>query len=1147
MENAPALAWTVDEKLTMIETTLIPYVWDSNSDLPVMGNPGAPRVVGALAGDGEGHLVSLPVRRERPTRLSRRELAKEAQRVLHQADRIACTSTSLLEPGNKARFSTLPPLRSNHKHRRRNKSLSEDSPASSLDRNIKHKNPLASVFYSLDRSRTKKNNKLTNGHAEKSILSKKNSSSLSDLLQTSSSSPERVNSFKTKRTKLVRSASDSGKSSKSSSPDKTKHFLSLRRNKTRKSRSDYSDTSPSPPLRGIKKKKSHSDSEAPLQFLVPDTVQVEGNVKKKQLSPIIEASPKEDYFEGKRCAVKNINRGENKVTDHKRGGLVSSEDTMHSSQVTPKPVLTRGRNVDVMVKRLSQDTKLGRGPPRHLNTAVGLVTPGEERQHNNNLPFSYTKSTPTAHDRAAPRGGVSKLSDGVVAGRPVAPTDGHDRRSNKDPAPQPPKLKSEPVQVSDEDEGLGLTMDYGNGYRRSSAEYLESEIKSYGKKGFRMGDDSLGNDYSTEMNGYKGKQREYSSFGGQDKFGINNNNNLKNSSRLVRVDYGKDMTGSVSKKEYVVHESSRYESGDYIMDPPGRGRADGMDSWKKESMLENYERYEDDFPRRKERDSNMSPIRMVDDYVGNKGFKTEYRSESRFSKDEVDNDRHYRRSEVKHDPLIEPQIINRNDLSLRRDRLQSRIESKSTERLINSRLQQEKRDVLDSKGDDSNKKYPSDTRIPSSDAAFHNRREFLNSQINFDKIPIKSDARYENEKSYANNSRFIESIATETDSYSRKDILADSGIEVDYRKDSTGTMGHSAYDDNLINKGHLSPSKPKVTLNGRQPHNVSKVDLNGHSKERISDSEDVVENNQYHHGSNRNTSYSKQTTSDSFMSTRLVKEQKKTTEAIPSSTVLIRHYAPSSKESTTDLRGNSKYRNLSHVNTDPQEEQMDPKEWNTKEQLREEERNENDELKKTESTKKEGKKKENKQKESEKKEEIKTVPKKKPVTTMDKMRQLFSRGDTKTLKKNKKDDKVKGGKMKKGEDEREDPLTSRYSEYKGSNMVMNESTPRSSSRLQQQQRNFSSDMEDDNVELEEVNPHLRGGRVENHLGKTTLSSPDRDLNLDLPVLSSRAQHDKRVSQIRHRELEPIEIESEPVCDYRAQNKNYQVERDVVVE
>nr|CAD7200637.1 unnamed protein product [Timema douglasi] len=48
------------------------------------------------------------------------------------------------------------------------------------------------------------------------------------------------------------------------------------------------------------------------------------------------------------------------------------------------------------------------------------------------------------------------------------------------------------------------------------------------------------------------------------------------------------------------------------------------------------------------------------------------------------------------------------------------------------------------------------------------------------------------------------------------------------------------------------------------------------------------------------------------------------------------------------------------------------------------------------------------------------------------------------------------------------------------------------------------------VELEEVNAHLLGGRVENHLGKTTPNSPDRDSNLDLPVLSSRAKHDSRI-------------------------------------
>nr|CAD7447587.1 unnamed protein product [Timema bartmani] len=41
----------------------------------------------------------------------------------------------------------------------------------------------------------------------------------------------------------------------------------------------------------------------------------------------------------------------------------------------------------------------------------------------------------------------------------------------------------------------------------------------------------------------------------------------------------------------------------------------------------------------------------------------------------------------------------------------------------------------------------------------------------------------------------------------------------------------------------------------------------------------------------------------------------------------------------------------------------------------------------------------------------------------------------------------------------------------------------------------------------EVNPHLCGGIAENHLGKTTLSSPNRDSNLNLLVLGSRAQHE----------------------------------------
>lgn len=42
----------------------------------------------ALAGDGDGHLVPTPVRRER-IKASKRELALEADRVLKQADSVA--------------------------------------------------------------------------------------------------------------------------------------------------------------------------------------------------------------------------------------------------------------------------------------------------------------------------------------------------------------------------------------------------------------------------------------------------------------------------------------------------------------------------------------------------------------------------------------------------------------------------------------------------------------------------------------------------------------------------------------------------------------------------------------------------------------------------------------------------------------------------------------------------------------------------------------------------------------------------------------------------------------------------------------------------------------------------------------------------
>nr|CAD7405865.1 unnamed protein product [Timema poppensis] len=55
--------------------------------------------------------------------------------------------------------------------------------------------------------------------------------------------------------------------------------------------------------------------------------------------------------------------------------------------------------------------------------------------------------------------------------------------------------------------------------------------------------------------------------------------------------------------------------------------------------------------------------------------------------------------------------------------------------------------------------------------------------------------------------------------------------------------------------------------------------------------------------------------------------------------------------------------------------------------------------------------------------------------------------------------------------------------------------------------NLEENLELGRLKIEEINLHLHGGRVKNHLRKIILSSPDQDSNLDLPVFSSLAQHE----------------------------------------
>nr|CAD7447990.1 unnamed protein product [Timema bartmani] len=68
--------------------------------------------------------------------------------------------------------------------------------------------------------------------------------------------------------------------------------------------------------------------------------------------------------------------------------------------------------------------------------------------------------------------------------------------------------------------------------------------------------------------------------------------------------------------------------------------------------------------------------------------------------------------------------------------------------------------------------------------------------------------------------------------------------------------------------------------------------------------------------------------------------------------------------------------------------------------------------------------------------------------------------------------------------------------------------PDASVNMQQKQLDEPPDASElGKLNLEEVNQHLSGGKVEKHLEKITPISPDQDSNLDLPVLGSLAQHE----------------------------------------
>lgn len=213
------------------------------------------------------------------------------------------------------------------------------------------------------------------------------------------------------------------------------------------------------------------------------------------------------------------------------------EKMIHSSQ---KPIdklpLTKGRTVDTMVKRLSRGSSSP--PPPRTNI---MVSPNVTVQHNNNQPFSYTRGhSPEKTDPCKPI-----IYAQVVCNNGVNPT--------KQTVHTAYVNGKKNIPHSDSDEGLGT--EENSGFNRKYDD--KRTFTRFGDERFESPSRKISDSYNDMEEEYpitpNVKNVAYNGFGRYDKF---------------RENYG-----------YKAQQS-------YFIDSSSRGRADGMDAKRRESLTE---------------------------------------------------------------------------------------------------------------------------------------------------------------------------------------------------------------------------------------------------------------------------------------------------------------------------------------------------------------------------------------------------------------------------------------------------------------------------------------------------------------------------------------------------------------------------------
>ncbi|XP_074042526.1 uncharacterized protein isoform X3 [Leptinotarsa decemlineata] len=557
------------------------------------------RVVGALSGDGTGsHLVASPVRKER-FKKSKKELAEEAARVLKQVDQVDCVSkeSSVLPE----KFYTLPNRKkqknqepfSGSLDRRSKRRTSSDSsapqkpPRAFITGTTQEKPSVFEIFRREKKPEPKKSNLRRSVSDASTTKSKVKVISDRKVTRSGSDGAERVKPRKEKKqlSPIIETAQreDYFSHPEQETDKENVHDDENLRAPLRKKKKDsiteklkqfidevdeelYKETGirPKPPEE-VKKPPEEVKKPQPIIIDVDKAEKISTKSKKfknsalgKKLKAIAhkknktnEAIKLKEVESEINKAVSKGNSAEPQVAKsppNSPGPIVraaiehlenpnNSPKMIHSSQ---KPVdklpLTKGRTVDSMVKRLSTDSC---SPPPHKTNV--MITPHASVQHNNNQPFSYTRGV--SPEKYAPDETHPNLSSPIIYAQVVCAGNANG------PAKQTIHTaytngKKHPH--SDSDEGLG-------GEENQTFIRIEKPVT-------RFGDDRM-NDFFDEV----------------DKFEEESPITPKFRNPVYTNGYS-----SYEKKDFRAKRTGYFDSS-------SRGRGDGMDSKRRESLTEPHE------------------------------------------------------------------------------------------------------------------------------------------------------------------------------------------------------------------------------------------------------------------------------------------------------------------------------------------------------------------------------------------------------------------------------------------------------------------------------------------------------------------------------------------------------------------------------